>query len=167
MSIATDVSRIKGNITAALAAIADKGVTVPDGSTSDALASLIASIEAGGGGGDTILGYNNFLSGTITLAEESTDVIILVEGEQFKEDTYAFCALWDSNIKVISVTDNSHVGVSALTGGTSFGLTSKGSNAYNQKIIWANNTGALKIFQYSSYTLAPGVTYCWIMLYKT
>lgn len=52
MSIATDVSRIKGNITAALAAIADKGVTVPDGSTSDALASLIASIEAGGGGGD-------------------------------------------------------------------------------------------------------------------
>lgn len=48
MSIATDVSRIKGNITAALAAIADKGVTVPDGSTSDALAGLIASIEAGG-----------------------------------------------------------------------------------------------------------------------
>lgn len=51
MSIATDVARIKGNITAALAAIADKGVTVPDGSTSDALAELIASIEAGGGGG--------------------------------------------------------------------------------------------------------------------
>lgn len=50
MSIATDVSRIKGNITAALAAIADKGVTVPDGSTSDALAPLIASIEVGGGG---------------------------------------------------------------------------------------------------------------------
>lgn len=50
MSIATDVSRIKGNITAALAAIADKGVTVPDGSTSDAMAELIASIEAGGGG---------------------------------------------------------------------------------------------------------------------
>lgn len=50
MSIGTDVARIKGNITAALAAIADKGVIVPDGSTSDALASLIASIEAGGGG---------------------------------------------------------------------------------------------------------------------
>ena len=48
MSIATDVSRIKGNITAARAAIADKGVTVPDGSNSDALAELIASIEAGG-----------------------------------------------------------------------------------------------------------------------
>lgn len=64
MSIATDVSRIKGNITAALAAIADKGVTVPDGSTSDALASLIASIEAGGGGvkigNFTIVNYGSF-----------------------------------------------------------------------------------------------------------
>ena len=49
MSIGTDVARIKGNITAALAAIADKGVTVPAGSTSDALAGLIASIESGGG----------------------------------------------------------------------------------------------------------------------
>lgn len=47
MSIATDVSRIKGNITAALAAIADKGVTVPDGATSDGLADLITSIGSG------------------------------------------------------------------------------------------------------------------------
>ena len=67
MSIATDVSRIKGNITAALAAIADKGVTVPDGSTSDALASLIASIEAGGGGYEVSLGL-------INLAENSTTI---------------------------------------------------------------------------------------------
>ena len=62
MSIATDVSRIKGNITAALAAIADKGVTVPDGSTSDALASLIASIEAGGGGGYNFDGNPRWIS---------------------------------------------------------------------------------------------------------
>ena len=60
MSIATDVSRIKGNITAALAAIADKGVNVPDGSTSDALAELISSIEAGGGSGGTQLAYGTF-----------------------------------------------------------------------------------------------------------
>lgn len=69
MSIATDVSRIKGNITAALAAIADKGVTVPDGSTSDALASLIASIEAGGGGGGGLSEpFTAFKTGTFTLA---------------------------------------------------------------------------------------------------
>lgn len=49
MGIASDWARIKGNINAALTAIANKGVTVPDGSTSDALAELIASIETGGG----------------------------------------------------------------------------------------------------------------------
>ena len=62
MSIATDVARIKGNITAALAAIADKGVTVPEGSTSDALAELIASIEAGGGGGYNFDGNPRWIS---------------------------------------------------------------------------------------------------------
>lgn len=50
MSIQTQIDRISGNISSALTAIADKGVTVPDGSTSDALAELIASIKAGGGG---------------------------------------------------------------------------------------------------------------------
>lgn len=50
MSIQTQIDRISGNVSAALSAIVEKGVTVPDGSTSDALAGLIASIEAGGGG---------------------------------------------------------------------------------------------------------------------
>lgn len=67
MSIATDVSRIKGNINAALAAIADKGVTVPAGSTSDALAGLIASIEAGGGGSGAESG--EWACGTYTPSE--------------------------------------------------------------------------------------------------
>lgn len=48
MSIQTEIDRISGNVSAALSAIVEKGVTVPDGSTSDALAGLIASIEAGG-----------------------------------------------------------------------------------------------------------------------
>lgn len=50
MSVQSEINRISSNVTAALAAIADKGVTVPDGSNSDSLASLIAAIEAGGGG---------------------------------------------------------------------------------------------------------------------
>ena len=49
MSIQTQIDRISGNVSAALAAVAERGVTVPDGSTSDALAELIASIETGGG----------------------------------------------------------------------------------------------------------------------
>lgn len=50
MSVQSEINRIKGNVTAALAKIAEKGVTVPDGANSDNLAPLIESIEAGGGG---------------------------------------------------------------------------------------------------------------------
>lgn len=64
MSVQSEINRISSNVTAALAAIADKGVTVPDGSNSDSLASLIAAIEAGGGGG--------FDCGFFTLAKDST-----------------------------------------------------------------------------------------------
>lgn len=49
MSVQSEINRIKGNVTASLAKIAEKGVTVPDGANSDNLAPLIESIEAGGG----------------------------------------------------------------------------------------------------------------------
>lgn len=63
MSIQTQIDRISGNVSAALAAIAEKGVTVPDGSNSDALHELILSIEAGGGG-DSVTDDGN---GNITI----------------------------------------------------------------------------------------------------
>lgn len=48
MSIQSEITRISGNVTNALAAIAAKGVIVPAGSNSDDLADLIALIEGGG-----------------------------------------------------------------------------------------------------------------------
>lgn len=66
MSVQSEINRISGNVTAALAAIAEKGVSVPDGSKSDALASLIAAIEAGGGDG----GGGQMATGTFTLSED-------------------------------------------------------------------------------------------------
>lgn len=65
MSVQSEINRISSNVTAALAAIADKGVTVPDGSNSDSLASLIAAIEAGGGN-------SNFASGSFTPESNAT-----------------------------------------------------------------------------------------------
>ena len=56
MSISSEISRISGNVSAALTAIAAKGVTVPAGSNSDDLATLIASIQTGGSGGMTATG---------------------------------------------------------------------------------------------------------------
>lgn len=46
----TNLTTEQSNITAALAALAEKGVEVPEGANSNALAGLIAAIEAGGGG---------------------------------------------------------------------------------------------------------------------
>lgn len=46
MSIQSQINRISGNVTAALTAIGNKGVTVPSGSDSDDLATLIAAIPA-------------------------------------------------------------------------------------------------------------------------
>lgn len=49
MSIPSEISRLSGNVSAALTAISNKGVTVPSGSNSDDLADLIAQISGGGG----------------------------------------------------------------------------------------------------------------------
>ena len=45
MSISSEITRISGNVSDALTAIAAKGVTVPSGSNSDDLADLIAAIS--------------------------------------------------------------------------------------------------------------------------
>lgn len=50
MSIQTELTRIKSAKSAIKTAIEGKGVTVPDGTLLDGMATLIESIEAGGGG---------------------------------------------------------------------------------------------------------------------
>lgn len=50
MSIQSEITRLSGNVSDALDAIEAKGVTIPTGSNSDDLASLIAQISGGGGG---------------------------------------------------------------------------------------------------------------------
>lgn len=50
MSVQTQIDRISVAVSAALAALTEKGVTVPDGTKVDGLAALIESIEAGGAG---------------------------------------------------------------------------------------------------------------------
>ena len=68
MSIATEISRLKSAKSAIAAAIAGKGVTVPDGTLLDGMAALINSIEAGGGGsGGLPSPFTNITTGTFTL----------------------------------------------------------------------------------------------------
>ena len=70
MSVQTQINRISGNISSALTAIADKGVTVPSGSKSGALAGLIAKING------VPAAISKFAYGTYTPTSNKTDVTI-------------------------------------------------------------------------------------------
>ena len=69
MSIQTDLTRLQSAKAAIKAAIEGKGVTVPEATLLDGMASLIESIEAGGGG-------TELFSGTITPSEDSAKITI-------------------------------------------------------------------------------------------
>ena len=73
MSIQSEIARIQENLSDAFAALTEKGVTVPDGSNSNALAGLIGAIESGG------VKVNE---GTYTLAVQTTasDAILIPHG---------------------------------------------------------------------------------------
>ena len=73
MSIQTELTRITNAKAAIKTAIEGKGVTVPDGTLLNGMASLIESIEAGGG---TISG-KKFISGEITFSETPTSEITI------------------------------------------------------------------------------------------
>lgn len=65
MSVQSEITRLQNAKSAIKTAIEGKGVTVPDGTLLDGMASLIESIEAGGGGSDYIVE-----SHAVTFAEE-------------------------------------------------------------------------------------------------
>ena len=87
-TIETKIGRISTAVTSALSALTAKGVTVPDGANVESLASLIASIEAGGGGGvgGSNLDWRGFpiLTGTFTPSSDisSNYMIEFPEGER-------------------------------------------------------------------------------------
>lgn len=63
MSIQSEITRISGNVSDALSAIADKGVSVPAGANSDDLATLIGQVEAGIDTSDATASASEILSG--------------------------------------------------------------------------------------------------------
>ena len=68
MSIQTELTRIVNAKAAIKTAIEGKGVTVPSGTLLDGMASLIESIEAGGG---------NFVTGTFTTTDDITSNVVI------------------------------------------------------------------------------------------
>lgn len=68
MSIQSEITRISGNVSDALDAIENKGVTIPSGANSDDLADLIAQIT---GGGSAVGGITQDQDGYLVLDDEA------------------------------------------------------------------------------------------------
>lgn len=71
MSIQTELTRITNAKAAIKTAIEGKGVTVPASTLLDGMASLIESIEAGGGGS------GSFAVGTFTTTDDITSNVVI------------------------------------------------------------------------------------------
>ena len=116
MSIQTELTRITNAKTAIKTAIEGKGVTVPDGTLLDGMASLIEGIEAGGGG---------VTYGTITIAEENTPYTI-AHGLGVKPSILLFVFLPDDSFSKIipictSIVGKYGAGEISVTGNGTYG----------------------------------------------
>ena len=81
MSIQTELTRLTNAKSAIKAAIERKGVTVPDATLLDGMASLIESIQAGGGGGDVLINGKRCLFGTVTPTDRRNSITMLTDAE--------------------------------------------------------------------------------------
>lgn len=94
MSVQTQIDRISWAVSAALAALTEKGVTVPAGTKVDGLASLIAAIEAGGGGGGIPSHITELAGGTYTAASNQGQTLTIKHGMK-KKPSIAF--IWSAS----------------------------------------------------------------------
>ena len=122
MSISSEISRISGNISDSLSAVATKGVTVPSGSNSDDLAGLIAQIPGGGTSFSKLSSFQiqNGRTGTVTvvrLVYNETTMIGAYNSNVTKSSTATYTDM---------LTDGSHVWFRLSQGTT---LKYNGNNA--------------------------------------
>ena len=117
MSIQTEITRISGNVSDALDAIAAKGVTIPSGSNSDDMATLIGQISTGGNietnkaatlaGGTTVVtpsaGYDGMAKVTATVPEiqmSPTPPSTILNTTWYLNDTLSdLSALWGLDVQ--------------------------------------------------------------------
>ena len=100
MSIQTELTRITNAKAAIKTAIAGKGVTVPDGTMLDGMASLIESIEAGGGGFQVALGT---FTPAETKALNSIPPVSIEHNAGFTPDAFIFYKASTGTYGLISI----------------------------------------------------------------
>ena len=176
MSIQTELTRLTNAKAAIKTAIEGKGVTVPEATLLDGMASLIESIEAGGGSG-TESGY---ATGTYTVASDMT--IGTDTSKALKIDTglsevkfFAF----SKNLKVSSPSDYELIsGIWVYNNGDYYGIryhknNSSKSAMYSQNVnnqytgnqFYNEGNGVMSIRGVSTSTqIYAGTEYVWFAI---
>lgn len=177
MSIQTELTRITNAKAAIKTAIEGKGVTVPDGTMLDGMATLIESIEAGGGEMDTIFGHS-FEYGSIIPNEDITSDYVINFSHSHLTPSYPFDS---ANYNFVIWCDTSEGDVQNLSwlwlingrkgrnSQFSYGqyISSNGeiSNAsYSDAIGDSTYSYKFKIYCTSSKKLLAGRKYNWIVV---
>ena len=96
MSVQSEITRLEAAKAAISQAITEKGVTVPNGTMLDAMASLISAIEAGGGGSGGSSAEDSLVERTV--AEYENDRVISIGRSAFS-DCYM---LTDINFPIVT-----------------------------------------------------------------
>ena len=160
MSIQSEITRISGNVADALTAIAAKGVTVPQGSNSDDLATLIAQIE---GGGDEPVGptyetivplqtinctvglsngaYGGYITNYTEYTTEGQKYRVIFDGTEYTPLTAAYYGgttnylyIGDANVEASSSATLTYPFDVMLYGGQTFYLGVRGSGSHTLQV---------------------------------
>ena len=175
MSIQTELTRITNAKSAIKAAIESKGVTVPDATLLDGMASLIESIEAGGGGGAGNIATGSFTNsagyGVIALDVMTIDEWVTNYGA-FPTTLYA--AYFDENPETVTSGSCTLYCASCVLDGNAqicYATVYSGNKiSYVKKtniIAQANkNTKTIQLISpSSSYIFSSGRTYRWVIVW--
>ena len=143
MSIQTELTRITNAKAAIKAAIEGKGVTVPDGTLLDGMASLIDSIEAGGSGGMKVEVFS------ITPADQMPEGIYEI-GETTITNPH-FCVCFDGTQPASNNTDTQkYYGLMTYVGCDAT-LWGQIGSAYNKSNFGLEYRKAASIYKYARY----------------
>lgn len=174
MSIQTELTRITNAKAAIKTAVEGKGVTVPDGTLLDGMASLIESIQAGSGGGMT----GNIATGSYTLGADITQTTITIMTTDEWQTNYGdfpttlYAAVFEENPDEITSGYYLLYCASCLVDGNSkecyATVYANNQISYVRKTtaIVLNNNGTVKVYGASSpYVFKNSRTYRWVIIW--
>ena len=166
MSIQTDLTRIKNAKAAIKAAIEGKGVTVPDATLLDGMAALIESIEAGGGDISSIFDRQT-ITGTFTLASDSTSYIMIDIGQTLDKLPSLYFLFCDDTVGDTHATGHRafYAFITSETSYLTYGHYVSNGNVFN--LAWGSTSRITKsaiLAPFSSkYIGLSGQTFRWIV----